>query len=530
MATSVNTEHVRDDEQRYDNWLQRAQSGGADAVVAEIGGALSHGHHGASARVWGYYLISVAHSAAGRISEASAAGQQALQHARAASSPGLLALALSNTALLAVDTDGLSAGLAQYQQAERLLARARRAELAQPEWVAALIDMWVVAGRMGMRIRAYELGRLCQELPVGAPTEFESSAIAINAAEDRLWAALRPVRQPPFQVDEPLLKEARELARLAAAAPGVGNMALDAEMWDAIVAAWIGDALHAAEVLDSVINNTRLHLLNTLEPAVRASRLRAYRRAGNTSGLVTACIDESDAVTRLSDVSHAPEELASLLWERALCSTPELSEPGSQAAQLAQFWEQHATEHEAIVRDLLGLYVERGQLQEQRGALTDLTMLDELTGVLNRRGLSPHLARAAADDDGVAWAAVLIDIDGFKALNDTVGHVVADRMLQMVAEALRLASRTDDKVARIGGDEFVVLAALSSDGVDVTALGARIRDSVRRYDPTSAVRLSVGVAVRTHAVEPEAWLHSADQAMYAAKRAGGDRVSQAPPL
>lgn len=527
----MNTGRVRDNEQQYDNWLQRAQSGDADAVVTEVSKALTRGHHDNEAHTWGLYLISVAHAAAGRLVEASAAAQQAMQLARASQSLGLLALTLSNTALLAVETDGLSAGLKQYQQAERLLARALPADLAHPAWVAALIDMWVVAGRMGMRIRAYELGRLCQDLPAGAATRFESKAIAINAAEDRLWAALRPVRQPPFRVDRSLLTEARELARQAElASPGPGDLAHDAEMWDAIVAAWIGDAAHAAEVLDSLVTNTRLHLLNTLEPAVRASRLRALRRAGSTAALVTACVDESDAVTRLSNVPHAPEELASLLWERALCSTPELSRPGSQAAQLAQFWEHHAIEHEGIVRDLLGLYVERGQLEEQRGALTDLTMLDELTGVLNRRGLGPHLARAAADDDGVAWAAVLIDIDGFKAMNDTVGHMVADRMLQMVAEALRLASRAGDKVARIGGDEFVVLAVLSSDETDVTALGARIRDSVRRYDPTSAVRVSVGVAVRTHAVEPEVWLHSADQAMYAAKRAGGDRVSQAPPL
>jgi len=102
---------------------------------------------------------------------------------------------------------------------------------------------------------------------------------------------------------------------------------------------------------------------------------------------------------------------------------------------------------------------------------------------------------------------------------------LADDLLQIVAQGLQTASRADDVVARLGGDEFVLLAAVPDHHAELLAgIGERVRSTVAELDPGGHLRLSIGVADRSRPVEPSAWLHQADQAMYAAKRAGGDRV------
>jgi diguanylate cyclase (GGDEF)-like protein len=154
---------------------------------------------------------------------------------------------------------------------------------------------------------------------------------------------------------------------------------------------------------------------------------------------------------------------------------------------------------------------------------------DALTGLPNRRYFDEFCAllgrRRRADD---AVGVLMIDIDRFKALNDTHGHATGDEVLRAVGGAIARAVRDDDVPARYGGEEFAVLLRNPTPSVAVD-VGERVRDAVKRLDlrpfGVAAVSVSVGVAVAEAADEPiDDLLDRADRALYRAKRTGRDRV------
>jgi len=154
---------------------------------------------------------------------------------------------------------------------------------------------------------------------------------------------------------------------------------------------------------------------------------------------------------------------------------------------------------------------------------------DALTGLPNRRYFDEFcglLARRRRSGDAVA--ALMIDIDHFKRLNETYGHPVGDVVLRRVAGAIAATVREEDVPARVGGEEFAVL--LRNPGPDVAVeVGERVRRAVRSLDLTDVgvgvVSVSVGVANAVGADEPVPDLvERADQALRSAKRAGRDRV------
>ncbi len=149
---------------------------------------------------------------------------------------------------------------------------------------------------------------------------------------------------------------------------------------------------------------------------------------------------------------------------------------------------------------------------------------DELTGLLNRRAL--HERAASVQGSGRSMSLVMADIDHFKRLNDTHGHQVGDRALQAFAYALSAAARPSDIVARVGGEEFIILLP------DASAEGAgqvveRIRASLPRVLDSSSVprfTASFGIADLRHGTNLEGLIKAADSALYAAKEAGRDRA------
>lgn len=151
---------------------------------------------------------------------------------------------------------------------------------------------------------------------------------------------------------------------------------------------------------------------------------------------------------------------------------------------------------------------------------------DVLTGLPNRKYLGERLAADLAPGTGAGL--LLVDLDNFKLVNDTLGHQAGDDLLRTVAERLREAVRDADFVARLGGDEFAVVVADVASIADVTAVAerivARVGDEIAVSGRSIRVGVSIGMAIApAHGREADELLRFADTALYEAKRAGRNR-------
>jgi two-component system, cell cycle response regulator len=167
------------------------------------------------------------------------------------------------------------------------------------------------------------------------------------------------------------------------------------------------------------------------------------------------------------------------------------------------------------------------QLEHSNRALESLALHDALTGLPNRRLLEDRLtlAIAHARRNKRAMAVMYLDLDGFKQINDTLGHDAGDTLLRMVAARLVAEVRQEDTVARLGGDEFVIALWELSHADDVAKLASKVIQAVSQ--PYSiqgrgvSMTASVGVGIYpTHGGEVETLMKSADLALYEAKRTG----------
>jgi diguanylate cyclase (GGDEF)-like protein len=182
----------------------------------------------------------------------------------------------------------------------------------------------------------------------------------------------------------------------------------------------------------------------------------------------------------------------------------------------------------------LGVFILHGRVQRLLVATEALSHLDPLTGLYNRRFLvaqAPRMWRQARRE-GTRVAAMVLDLDHFKRLNDAHGHAAGDAVLRAVAGALGATVRPTDVLARTGGEELVVLG-LVGDPDEAARLAERLRTAVAntRTADGHAVTASVGIAL-TRPVDGEdaadaLWrlVDRADAAMYEAKQQGRDRVA-----
>ena len=175
---------------------------------------------------------------------------------------------------------------------------------------------------------------------------------------------------------------------------------------------------------------------------------------------------------------------------------------------------------EAAARAEQALAVQRGRIRH----LESLSITDELTGLLNRRGFRQELDRALAraQRGGETGLLLLCDLDHFKAINDTYGHPAGDAVLCAVADLLRASTRRSDSVARLGGDEFAVLMTHSARGHAADrgaalahAVNALVVDWSGRRIP---VTVSFGAEGYESGSEPDSLLFLADRALYRSKR------------
>lgn len=167
-----------------------------------------------------------------------------------------------------------------------------------------------------------------------------------------------------------------------------------------------------------------------------------------------------------------------------------------------------------------------------------LVTRDALTGLLARAWMDEELDALVARHRtrGSRMAAIFVDVDHFKKVNDTFGHALGDQVLRVVANLLVAGVRESDKVVRYGGEEFVVILT-DCQKDDALLVADRLRRSIERhrwesYAPDSeeplVVTASLGVALLGDGETESAWLERADVAMYRAKRRGRNRVVAAP--
>ncbi|MEO7665016.1 MAG: sensor domain-containing diguanylate cyclase, partial [Candidatus Limnocylindrales bacterium] len=250
------------------------------------------------------------------------------------------------------------------------------------------------------------------------------------------------------------------------------------------------------------------HLGSDIEAEIRVGRALTIRIDGVRDEIVVTALGLPDWVRAITLVPIASDGHLSgilpVLWDRARLPS------GAELDLLTGFAQQ------------TGLAFEQAQLHRTR----ELAATDSLTGLANHRAFRDALAARLSEARRYkATVSILFcDLDHFKQVNDRHGHAAGDVLLHGVASAIRAAARTEDIVARYGGDEIALLLP-ETGRFGALDLARRLREQVRSVDPEMGIDLTVGVAVFPEDAEtPDALVARADAAMYAGKRLGGGRV------
>jgi diguanylate cyclase (GGDEF)-like protein len=187
-----------------------------------------------------------------------------------------------------------------------------------------------------------------------------------------------------------------------------------------------------------------------------------------------------------------------------------------------------SSELTARVRAAMRVKALQDELRVRNAELETMSRTDSLTGLWNRRHLEEHLDEVAASAERRhdPFAILMIDIDWFKRVNDEGGHATGDAVLREVATRLRSGIRTEDQIARWGGEEFLaVLPVTWADEAQIIA--ERLRQSIEG-EPILVdgrfLEVTVSIGVAAGVTDPDALVDAADRAMYRAKESGRNQV------
>ncbi len=277
------------------------------------------------------------------------------------------------------------------------------------------------------------------------------------------------------------------------------------------------DVMHDAALVTDGLGHIRLanRAASTLL-GVAATALMGSRLDDHVPGLTDAMQALAEEVDGVGALGRCELELQRLGRRRTL----EASIGGTRVAGQPLFV--------LVLRDV----TERNAREQ---ALETIAFEDELTGVLNRRGLHravPRADRRRSRRSSDGFALLIVDLDGFKALNDQYGHAAGDAVLRSVAGRLAASLRSEDAVARWGGDEFVVLLQGIGDAAELEAAARKLEGTLAPPHRVDGVGLSVGVSIGAalfplHGDDFDKLFAAADRALYAAKASGGRRLQLA---
>ncbi|WP_230971098.1 diguanylate cyclase domain-containing protein [Nitrogeniibacter aestuarii] len=178
---------------------------------------------------------------------------------------------------------------------------------------------------------------------------------------------------------------------------------------------------------------------------------------------------------------------------------------------------------------VIGLTRRHKEMENEKEHWQQLARHDALTGLTNRKGFFEAAERvlSRAQRESECGALFLLDLDGFKPINDTLGHPIGDHVLKNFGDRLQSIARQSDVTARLGGDEFVLLCPGLQGASTIDSVCERIVDAVRSVGPMSVNGKSLGVSIGVAHYTPDSYdinalIAAADRAMYEAKRSGSN--------
>jgi diguanylate cyclase (GGDEF)-like protein len=502
--------------------MSLAQCGDAQEALRLAEHVLESGQSDGSpeqAALW--YAVAVAHHVAGDNRAQAAAAQRALEIAWLAVDPGWASNALSMRAMAQI----------RQNRVEPALLDLARAELELEACADAALRCWAHTG-LGysyLELRLYELA-----LPhLEAALELEASPIPLreahaidlmNLAELHLRWADELERVEPYESARAEAEERRavghryavqackEAGRVGATALGQSCRALELSSRPP------GSAADALPALRDVYDTPHHADYQGGRAAAGGALARVLWRVGRR--------DEALAVARqavaLSQTAGDWQVAASVRWllveMESMRGVPGAASGRDYGRLLSRvLWQQRLATLQGARAAL-----EAEKLHHDKAAAMRAANEDHLTGVGNRRALDRAMEHATTAPRPDPVSLLVVDLDDFKRVNDTYGHVVGDEVLRAVAAAIRAVARSTDLVARLGGDEFVILAP-GSDERAGAALSRRIRDAiaeVRVPVPGGVVTptVSVGVGTTGPEVTVPGLLQAADRDMYRWKR------------